>query len=229
MDNRSDKFLRRSERILILFAAVFFIFNLAIPSLAEEPGPQLHGQFMFGKWELAKESDSVEGGDYDLPLVGLAVQKQVNRGRLELGVETGAFFSIRGETRFVSVSGGGSGGSVKVAYDNQMLVFDYFGGVYIGGRPAERLRLYAGCGPLVIYGHRQIEPEPDAPPEAEVESDAGISVGLYGRTGIELIITKRFILGASVRGITSGLKLESTIGSTRMEGLQYLVSIGFKF
>ena len=34
---------------------------------------------------------------------------------------------------------------------------------------------------------------------------------------------------AGVRGMTSGLKLESTIGSTRMEGLQYLVSIALKF
>ena len=110
-----------------------------------------------------------------------------------------------------------------------MLVFDYFGGVYIGGRIAERLRLYAGCGPLIIYGSRQIKPEPYGPPEAEAETDAGISAGLYGRTGIELFITERFILGAGVRGMTSGLKLESTIGSTRMEGLQYLLSIAFKF
>jgi hypothetical protein len=212
-----------------LFGAVFLIFNMAISVKAEDVETKLHGQFMFGKWALAKESDNVEGGDYDLPLVGLAVQKQVNQGRLELGIETGALLSIRGDTRVVSVSGGGSGGSVKVAYDNKLFVFDYFGGVYIGGRPVERLRLYAGCGPLIIYGSREIEPEPDAPPEAETETDAGISVGLYGRAGIELIIMERFILGAGVRGIASGLKLESTIGSTRMEGLQYLVSIAFKF
>lgn len=221
--------LRRSRQVLILLAAVFLTFGVTAPVHAEASEERLHGQFLFGKMALEKESDRVEGADYDLPLVGLAVQKQVNQGRFELGVETGAFFSIRGETRIVSVSGGSGGGSVKATYDNKMLLFDYFGGVYIGGRPVERLRLYAGCGPLIIYGHREIKPEPYGPPETEIETDAGISAGLYGRAGIELIITDRFILGAGVRGMTSGLKLKSTIGSTRIEGVQYLASIAFKF
>ena len=207
----------------------FFAIVIVSPAGAEEDAIPLHGQFMFGKMSLDKESEHVEGGVYDLPLVGLVVQKQVNKGGFELGVETGAFFSIRGETRVVSVSGGSGGGSVNVTYDNKMLLFDYFGGVYIGARLAKRLRLYAGCGPLIIYGHREIEPEPYGPPETETETDAGLSVGLYGRTGIEFIFTDRVIVGAGVRGMTSGLNLQSTIGSTRVEGLQYLLSLSFRF
>ncbi len=163
------------------------------------------------------------------PLSGWPSKSRSTQGLLELGVETGAFFSIRGETRVVSVSGGSGGGSVNVTYDNKMLLFDYFGGVYIGGRPTKRLRLYAGCGPLIIYGHRELKPKPYGPPETEIETDAGLSAGLYARTGIEFIITNHFIVGAGVRGMTSGLKLKSTIGSTRVEGLQYLLSLSFKF
>ncbi len=221
--------MRWFKQFFFFISIAFSAIGLVSPACAEDDAIPLHGQFMFGKMSLDKENESVEGGVYDLPLVGLAVQKQVNTGRFELGVETGAFFSIRGETRVVSVSGGSGGGNVNVTYDNKMLLFDYFGGVYIGGRLAKRIRLYAGCGPLIIYGHREIEPEPYGPPETETETDAGISAGLYARTGIELIITDRFILGAGLRGMTSGLNLESTIGSTRIEGLQYLISVAFKF
>jgi hypothetical protein len=199
------------------------------PVAAQEDEAALRGQFMLGTMALEKETARVAGDSYDLPFVGLAVQKQVNTGRLELGVETGMLFSIRGETRVVSVSGGSGGASAKVTYDNKMLLFDYFGGVYMGGCPFKRLRLYAGCGPLIVYGQREIEPEPYGPPDLETETDAGLSVGLYGRAGAELQLTEHFILGAGVRGLTTGLKLKSSIGSTRVEGLQYLVSLGFMF
>ncbi len=208
---------------VLVFVVLFFNSNV----WAEEETP-LVCQIMLATLELKEESPHVEDDTYDLTLFGVAAQKPLTGKSVAYGFETGAFFSMKADTRIVQASGGPSGGSLKVTFDNKLLLFDYFAGGYLGVSFAKRLRLYAGAGPLVIYGKREVDPEDDGSGTVQQKSDSGLALGFYGRSGLEISVTDIFMIGLGLRAITTGLEFNTPVGEIKVEGIQYFLSISVK-
>jgi hypothetical protein len=91
------------------------------------------------------------------------------------------------------------------------------------------LPLYLGGGPLLIYGYRTTEEEDPVVPGVNTGSESGLSVGAYGRTGIDLIFADKILVGGGIRGTRTGLSLEEKTGKVNIEGLQYYAGVSFFF
>ena len=113
--------------------------------------------------------------------------------------------------------------------DIQSFLFDYFFGGYVSFEPVKWLRLYLGAGPLIIYGTRETEQDDPNTQEVETRSESGLSAGVYGRTGVDIIFAEKFILSAGIRRTKTGLSFEETTGEVDVEGWQYFGGISFRF
>lgn len=195
---------------------------------AEEVEHPMILQFMLGEMVISNDDPRVSEGDYNVTLVGVAVQKPFFGEKSQVGIETGGLFNWKSETRAFAASGG-SGGTVAVSTDIDQFIFDYFFGGYVSLQPIKWLRLYAGVGPLLIYGSRETEEKDPATSLIETKSDSGFSAGGYGRAGIDIIIADQFIIGAGARGIQTGLSLDATTGKMDVEGWQYFGVVSFCF
>ena len=178
---------------------------------------------------ISNDDPRVSDGDYNITLFGVAAQKPFYGEISQFGIETGALFNWKSETRAYAASGGGSWGTIAISTDINQFIFDYFFGGYISLQPIKWFRLYAGAGPLLIYGSRETEEKDPVTSQVETKSDSGFSAGVYGRGGIDIIITENFILGAGIRGTKTGLSFNDTIGHVDVEGWQYFGVISFRF
>ena len=178
---------------------------------------------------ISNDDSQVSDGDYNVTLFGVAAQKSFYGEISQFGIETGALFNWKSETRAYAASGGGSWGTIAISTDINQFIFDYFFGGYISLQPIKWFRLYAGIGPLLIYGSRETEEKNPATSQVETKSDSGFSAGVYGRGGIDIIITENFILGAGIRGTKTGLSFKDTVGHVDVEGWQYFGVISFSF
>lgn len=213
-----------------LLCALLFFFARGLPdALAEDAAYPLALQVMVGEMVIPNDDPQVRGGDYKVTLFGLAAQKPFWGSWAQAGIETGALFNWKSETRAFAASGGGGGGSLAVAVDIQQFLFDYFFGGYASVQPIKWFRLYIGAGPLLIYGARETDETDPATSQTEEKSDSGFSAGVYGRGGIDIIFTKNFMLGAGVRGTQTGLSFSDTAGKVDVEGWQYFGVITFSF
>jgi opacity protein-like surface antigen len=214
--------------MLTAVTVTLLLVSAASGTAAQEPPLPLYGQLMVAAFSADDTDENFEGDSFDLTLVGVAAQKPLLADLpVDLGFETGALLSWKNDTRFAQISSGPSGGTIRVEIENQMLLVDYFFGGYAGFRPTRWLRLFAGAGPLLVYGYREIEPEPynGASPEKTYESK--LAIGAYARCGAEIVFTDRCMLGAGVRATTSGLEFKEPVGSIRYEGIQYFLSFSF--
>ena len=210
--------------------ALLFIFVAGVvKTYAEEVERPMILQFMVGEMVISNDDPRVSDGDYNVTLVGVAVQKPFYGEILRVGIETGGLFNWKSETRAYAASGVGGGGTIAVSADIDQFIFDYFFGGYVSLQPIKWFRLYAGAGPLLIYGSRETEEEDPETSQVETKSDSGFSAGVYGRVGIDIIIAEKFIIGAGVRGIQTGLSFDDTAGNVDVEGWQYFGVISFQF
>ncbi len=193
-------------------------------------GPEvpLHCQVMGMSMTLEEEDVNVDGDDDKYFIFGAAAQRPYHENRLEYGLDVGLLFSMKNDTRHVEVSSGSPGGEIKIQFENQMLLIDYFAGGYIGFSFAKRLRLYAAAGPLIVYGRQEFDPEKNEYESVESEVESKLSAGLYGRTGIEFKIMDNFMIGAGIRAVTSGLKFKEPNGKIQYEGIQYVFNLSYK-
>jgi len=60
-------------------------------------------------------------------------------------------------------------------------------------------------------------------------SDSGLSVGVYGRRGIDLVFADKVLVGCGIRGTKTGLSFEDNTGKLDVEGLQYYAGGSFYF
>jgi len=211
---------------LILLSILFFSFSQA--GYAYENEFNAHAQIFVSNMTIEEEDPDVKENDYSFYLIGGAGQvpfQQINQ--LKYGLEVGMLFSMDNDTRLVEASGGSGGGSVTVQVKNKMFLFDYFFGGYASYTLADRLRLYIGAGPLLIYGRRESDPEDNNEEILLPEVESQLSAGFYGRTGAEIRISKDFMLGAGVRYITSGLEFTGQAGKVKVEGPQYYVNFSY--
>lgn len=203
--------------------------SFACLAKADEGLPNLYNQIMLATMDLEEEEPGGGQGTYSMTYAGVAVQKPFGSQGLQVGFETGAYVSMDNDTRLISASSGPQGGTIHVEIKNNMLLFDYFAGGFVALELARRLRWYAGAGPLLIYGRRLVEQDADDDGEKEEETEADLSAGVYGRTGLEFFLTRRLGMGAGVRAMTSGLEFKETAGKIKIEGVQYYLNLSFTF
>jgi hypothetical protein len=197
--------------------------------LSQEAKELSTGHAFFGKMIIPNNDPDLEGGDYDIRILGADVQKPFGGGTFKYGIETGALFSLDSDVRHFSASSGPGGGQVTVSVDVNSLLFDYFFGGYLSFEPTKWLRLNMGAGPLLIYGMRETEPEASAPEDITSESESGFGAGLYARAGIDIFLTEELGLNVGARISESTLSFEDTAGKVDVEGWQYYLGIAFHF
>ena len=195
---------------------------------AEAP---LIGHSYYGQMVIENDDPDVEGGDYEINLFGVDVQKRLRTGLFSFGYETGALLSFETEDRQVRAASGSGGGTIAVSVAFNFILVDYFFGGFIGLEPANWCRLYAGAGPLLMWGSRETEPDDDDEKEAVAESEVG--VGVYARVGADLMVSTVFGISVGARITDTTLRFEGTDGQhggdMDVEGWQYYGGITFKF
>jgi hypothetical protein len=213
--------------LIHIISALAVIFGSHSPVHAQNNDTSINCQVICSLMELDEDGQDLEKKNYDLIFFGAAAQKPFKKDVFEYGFETGADLSMKNDTNVLSYSAGSSGGNVRVEIDNKWFVFDYYGGGYIAANVANRLRLYAGAGPMLIYGSWEFEPD-DNDDQYEDNTESHLSAGIYGRAGLELTIIERMSIGAGVRGIASGLEFNDSPEKIKFEGPQIFFNVSFK-
>mgnify|MGYP006289916013 CR=1 FL=1 len=223
-------FLKKSGSVFLVFIVLLSVFALGSTDIsAREIQHPLKLQFMVGEMVIENDDRQISGDDYEITLVGAAVQKPLAGKMTQAGIETGLLFNWKSETRASAASIGGDGGTAAVEVDVDQFLVDYFFGGYVSIQPINWFRLYVGAGSLLIYGSRETEEKDPVTLQNETDSDSGFSAGIYGRAGIDIVFTERFTLGAGVRGTMTGLSLDDAAGEMDVEGWQYFGVLSFRF
>lgn len=183
------------------------------------------GDYTFEGEPGSDESVVFEGDSVDIPYLGFSMQQVLGGDRIKYGVEGGFLASWKTEKWQVAVSNS----TAYVHIKNSMFLGDLFFGGYTSMNIGKRIRLYLGGGPLLIYGQRKIDPEEDNPDTSDIiyEStyDSEWDVGVYARTGVDFIVSDKFIFGLSARGIKTNLEFDNQGKDTKVEGVQFLFTL----
>ncbi len=198
-------------------------------AFCEEPSDPLVVHITYGQLTVPNDDPAVGGGDYTLNLFGADVQKTFHSGSLLYGYEVGIFFSIDSEVRSFYASSGQGGGKAAVSVDVNSFLIDYFMGGFVGLAPAKWLRVYAGAGPLIIWGMRDTKPVATPLEESEKQSDSGLGVGAYARAGVDIFFSKSFGINAGARVNQTTLSFKNMDGDVDVEGWQYYCGATFYF
>jgi hypothetical protein len=178
-----------------------------------------------------KDLPEIDTADADLPTlftVGVSVQELIwgEPESLQLGFECGVLVSFGGDDR--DVYGGSRSGTVVVNVDNFLLLTDIFAGVTLRKDFAAGPSLYAGAGPLLLFGHisgdfeeRKIEDRVGADWD---EDDDAFGAGGYVRAGVEFRLGDGSTMGIAVRGFTSTIDFDDSLGEVDIQGVQGLIS-----
>lgn len=157
-----------------------------------------------------------DSGDLDeLPLIGGGAQFKLGGERLDYGLE--AFFSLEGRANAAAFAVGG-GGAV-VAVDVDLLIVDVYGGPFVSTFLGDKLRAYAGAGPLIQFANY------DQDIDSDTDSGSGFGTGWYARTGLELVLPSRTMIGLGVRWSDSTIDLGGDLGDLDIEGLQAVLTV----
>jgi hypothetical protein len=218
-----------------LFARFFMVhvFLIAMaagvysPASAENRDIPINCQVSVSLMEIDEDAPNMDENSYDLTFFGAAAQKPLYKNLLEYGLETGANFSMENDTNVVSYSVGSSGGTVKVEIDNTWFLLDYFGGGYVAANISKRLRLYAGAGPMLIYGSWEFEPD-ENDEGFDDDTESHLSAGIYARAALEVAVIEKMSFGAGVRAVASGLEFNDSHKDIKFEGPQYFFNVAFR-
>lgn len=188
-------------------------------------------QGLIGGMQFSSDSYTLRGTDAlqysgempSMPFLGGMWQTGLLGGeRVSLGVEAGILFGFINDS--VAFSAGGSGLTVYVR--NQFFVLDTMLGANLNMNLGERLRLYAGAGPVFMFSHLDLENKSDDATAQVIEDTtaSGHDLGFYGRLGLELSIREGSFLGFQARYVDAELDFENSIGSLDMSGVQYMLT-----
>jgi hypothetical protein len=155
--------------------------------------------------------------DISFPTIGGGGQWKVAGDNLDFGLEGLLQFSWRGDTAAVAIGGGGA----AVAVDVDLLLFDLYGGPFISTFIDNRVRLYAGAGPVLRWGGYDQEGS-----TALTSGDGdGFGVGYYARAGIEFAVSRGTMLGICARWTDVEIDLSGRLGDLTIDGIDALVTI----
>ena len=149
------------------------------------------------------------------PVLGIYGQAPLGGDDVHIGFEAGALFSWwRDDTELVTTGGG----STLIVIDNEVFIADLAAGVYVSSVVNNRVRLYAGLGPLIMIG------EIDAEPEAGISDDSAFGLGGYVRVGAEMRLEDGSFLGLGVRAFQSDLEFDVGVPDVELEGMQVMLT-----
>ena len=164
----------------------------------------------------------VDGDDGDLdqlPLIGGGGQLKLGGERVDLGVEGMLSFAGRADAEAFAVGGGGA----AIAIDVDLLLFELYGGPFASAFLGRGVRVYAAAGPLMQFA------EYDQSGDGLDGDGSGFGAGWYARTGLELVLPSKTLIGLGVRWSDSTVDLSGDLGDLEMEGIQALFTVSRGF
>ncbi len=212
--------------LMIVVTVVVFGINDTFAQEAQDP---LTAHAVYGRLLMENNDSGLEGGEYDIHLLGADVQVPFGGEKFKYGIECGGLFSWDSDIRQFAASSGSGGGTVAVSIDITSFLFDYYFGGYLSFEPAKWLRLYMGAGPLIIWGWRETKTEESDSETLESESESGLGAGIYARAGLDIIFTKNFGLTAGSRISQTTLSFKDTAGEVDVEGWQYFFGFAIRY
>jgi len=184
--------------------------------------PLMHGFFGVSEYETVSRegggTPSVDGdkGDLDdMPVIGGGAQYKLGGERIDFGLE--GIFSFGGRANATAWVAGGGGAAVAVDVD--LLIFDLYGGPFVSMFLGNHLRAYFAAGPLMEWA------DYDQENSLSHESGSGFGYGTYARTGLELVLPSRTMIGMGVRWSDTSVDLGGNLGDLDMDGYQLLFTV----
>ncbi|MFT7485033.1 MAG: hypothetical protein ACI9F9_000879 [Candidatus Paceibacteria bacterium] len=166
-------------------------------------------------------SDGLE----QLPLIAGAIQETTRNGEyFDFGFEGGAAVGFVTSGGFVAASGANG---LIVAVDIDLLLVDLFIGPFVSLNIGERMRFYAGAGPVVDFANYSHEGS-EGSTEVD-ESGTGLGLGWYARGGVEFLFDGGYMLGVGYRWFDSNIALSGDLGTLDLVGSQAFVSFSTGF
>jgi hypothetical protein len=170
---------------------------------------------------------SIEAGtEYTwMPLIGISGQLPYMQAEtFSAGLEGSALGGWR--SRRVTVAG--RNGALFVRFYNSLLLLDLSMGLYLSAGLGSAARVYAGAGPLLMFGisdidTREVSTQGPAHNYRHDRSSA-FGVGLYGRGGIEFRLADRSLMGVGVRAFWTELDFDNVRDETRVRGVQFMIT-----
>jgi len=174
------------------------------------------GATSYSKVEAADGAVEGDRGDVDqLPLIGGGAQWKLGGRRVDLGLE--GLLSLAGRANAAAFAVGG-GGAV-VAIDVDLYLLEFFGGPFASVFLGDKLRLYGGVGPLVQFADYQQSGN------GMSDDGSGFGVGWYARTGLELVLPNRSLIGLGVRWSATRVDLGGSLDTLDIEGIQGVLTV----
>lgn len=199
-------------------------------ALAQERRPRWEiGQALLQGWFGVGYPDGVtleDGGDPveidgseldNLPVIGGGGQLKLAGEGFDFGVEAMMNIAFRSDLEAFAVGGGGA----TVVLDVDVLVLDFFGGPFLSKLLDDRVRVYAGAGPIVHY----IEYSQEDDDGALDEDSSGFGAGVYARGGIEFLLPSGTLVGFGVRYSEAEVDLGADLGDFDLESVQALITV----
>ncbi len=198
-------------------------------ALAQEFDKSLTSHAFYGQMVVPNNDPNLAGGDFDINIFGLDVQKSYGQKRFKYGLEGGGLLSLDSSLRSFRVSSGSGGGSTSVSIDINSFLIDVFFGGYVGYQPAKWLQVYAGGGPLITWGSRESDPVAEPYDESTSVSESEFGAGLYARVGIDIFFSDYVGLNLGARITQTTLSFENQVGKVDVEGYQYYIGLAFRY
>jgi len=161
---------------------------------------------------------TIEDDELDpLPVIGGGAQVKLAGQGLDFGVEALVSLAFRSDLEAFVVGGGGA----VIALSADVLVVDVFGGPFLSKLFGDRVRVYAGAGPLLQF--LEYSQEDDS---GDLDDDgSGFGAGYYTRGGIEFLLPSGTLVGFGVRYSSSEVDLEGSLGDFDFEGVQAVITV----
>ena len=181
------------------------------------------GVTMFEDLDLDLDAEGVEVLDVDeptLPLVGGVIQRPLNEGRVEVGIEGGLSFGWGDDDVLLAIDGG----STQVLGEHEIFLGDLFIGPFVRAPLGRRLALYGGVGPLLQYGDVELEYRDPTDGRVSMDDD-GVGLGWYARGGIEFALDPYTWIGLGARWVDSELALGGGFDDYELDALQLVLTM----
>ena len=217
---------RNTIALAVAMMSVFFCLHDA--AAQEDKGP-LISHIVYGRLILDTDDLEVKNDYYDVDLLGFDTQQPWGGTTLKYGLEGGALLSWESEIRSIVVTGGDGGANVAVAADISALLIDVYAGVYCSFEPSKWVRIYAGAGPLVMYGQRETETLAADDDKLASESESGLGIGIYGRAGFDVIFKNDIGLTVGARLTRTTLSFDNPVGKVDVEGWEFYAGFVFRY
>jgi len=220
---------------VIIGGICLVLFSGGSPAMALDDGSNkdIHIQVLLGATEFSDLTFDQQGVTDPtltaeneigaMPEFGICVAMPLNRAPVDLGLEGGVLFGWRSD----SVTAYGTSGTIRLHLDNDLYLFDLFIGPYAATRIGKHMRIYAGTGPLLMYGQYKVESDEQenaVQTARDTDTSSTFGGGFYARTGIEYIFNDGSMIGFCVRGFNSRLNFSDVSGDTDIKGVQFLLT-----